>query len=109
MKSEEKDPGSRRVTFKKSDYEKFAKKLDEWSCSLSPEERALLTAVLDKGSQGIGKAGPGRVHTATTVSVKMESDFDLGQFIVELLLAFEGVTAEVSEDGPSWIQEGWRR
>lgn len=105
MDSKKKDPRSRRVTFKKADYEKFAKKLDKWSSSLSPEERALLIAVLDKGSEGIRKAGEGVVHTATTVSVNMERDFDLGQFIVELLLALEGVSAEVSEDGPSFVDE----
>jgi len=105
MKSKEKDPGTRRVTFKKGDYEKFAKKIDKWSSSLSPEERALLIAVLDKGSASIRKANEATVHTATTVSVKMESDFNLGQFIVELLLAIEGIVAEVSEDGPSFVDE----
>jgi len=105
MNSKQKGSSTRRVTFKKADYEKFAKKLDKWSSSLSPEERALLMAVLDKGSEGIRKAGDGRVHTATTVSIKMESNFDLGQFIVEFLLALEGVSAEVSEDGPSFVDE----
>ncbi len=105
MSSKKKESATRRVTFKKADYEKFAKKLDKWGTSLSPEERALLMAVLDKGSEGIRKSGEGTVHTATTVSVKMESDFNLGQFIVELLLALEGVSAEVSEDGPSFVDE----
>jgi hypothetical protein len=105
MNSKQKVPGTRRVTFKKGDYEKFAKKLDQWSSSLSPEEQALLIAVLDKGSESIRKADDATVHTATTVSIKMEADFDLGQFIVELLLALEGVSAEVTEDGPSFVDE----
>jgi hypothetical protein len=59
---------------------------------------------LDKGSIGIRTAGDETVHTTTTVSVEAR-EFDLGQFIVELLLALEGVSAEVDEDGPSWVQE----
>jgi hypothetical protein len=97
--------GTRRVTFKKADYKKFAKKLDEWGSTLSPEERALLIAVLDKGSTGIRKTGDAAVQTATTVSVNMASDFDFGQFIVRLLLALGGISAEVDEDGPSFVQE----
>jgi hydroxymethylglutaryl-CoA reductase len=77
--------------------------MEGWSTSLSPEERALLVAALNKGSQGIRKAGGGTVQTTT--SVKMEADFNLGQFIVELLLALEGVSAEVDEDGPTWVEE----
>jgi hypothetical protein len=105
MNSKKKGPATRRVTFKKADYQKFAKKMDQWSSSLSPEERALLVAVLDKGSASIRKAGDETVQTTMTVGVKMERDFDLGQFIVELLLALEGVTAEVDEDGPSFVDE----
>jgi hypothetical protein len=97
-------PGTRRVVFKKADYEKFAKKLEKWGSSLSPEERALLIAVLDKGSKGIRTAGDETIHTTTTVSVAA-MEFDLGQFVVELLLALEGVSAEVEEDGPSFVQE----
>jgi hypothetical protein len=103
MATKKKHPGTRRVTFKKADFERFAKKMEGWSTSLSPEERALLVAALNKGSQGIRKAGGGTVQTTT--SVKMEADFNLGQFIVELLLALEGVSAEVDEDGPTWVEE----
>jgi hypothetical protein len=99
-----KKPGTRRVTFKKADFERFAKKMEGWSTSsLSPEERALLVAALNKGSQGIRKAGGGTVQTTT--SIKMAEDFNLGQFIVELILALEGVSAEVDEDGPTWVEE----
>jgi hypothetical protein len=94
---------TRRVTFKKADFERFAKKMEGWSTSLPPEERALLVAALNKGSQGIRKAGGGTVQTTT--SVKMAEDFNLGQFIVELILALEGVSAEVDEDGPTWVEE----
>jgi hypothetical protein len=99
-----KTPG-RRVTFKKADFEKFAKKMEAFSSTLSPEERALLIASLDKVSTSVRKAGSRPVQTATTVSVKMEADFDLGQFIVELLLALEGIEAVVDEDGPSFVDE----
>ena len=105
MSSKDKEPGPRRVTFKKADYEKFAKKLDRWGASLSPEERALLIAVVDKGSKVVRTASNATVHTATTVSMEMERDFNLGQFIVEVLLALKGVSAEVDEDGPSFVQE----
>ena len=105
MSPKKKKPGTRRVVFKKADYEKFAEKIEKWSSSLPPEERALLIAVLDKGSNGIRTAGDATVHITTTVSVAAKEEFNLGQFIVELLLALEGVSAEVDEDGPSWIQE----
>jgi hypothetical protein len=105
MASKKKAPTTRRITFKKADYQKFAKKMDQWSSSLSPEERALLIAVLDKGSAGIRNSGDATVQTTMTVGVKMERDFDLGQFIVEVLLALEGITAEVDEDGPSFVDE----
>ena len=99
-----KNSGTRRVTFKKADFERFAKKMEGWSTSsLSPEERALLVAALNKGSQGIRKAGGGTVQTTT--SIKMAEDFNLGQFIIELILALEGVSAEVDEDGPTWVEE----
>lgn len=96
---------SRRVTFKKADFENFAKKLENWGSSLPPEERAILMVALNRGSRGIRAAGGGTVHTTTAVSMELASDFNLGQFIVELLLALEGVSAEVDEDGPSWVQE----
>lgn len=104
MKSKEKKPGTRRVEFKKADYEKFAGKLEKWSSTLSPEERALLIAVLEKGSSSIRTAGDETIHTTTTLSIAAR-EFDLGQFLVELLLAIQGISAEVEEDGPSWIQE----
>ena len=104
MTKKEKHPGTRRVTFTKADFERFAKKMEGWSTSLSPEERALLVAALNKGSQGIRKAGGGTVQTTTSVKMEAE-DFNLGQFIVELLLALEGVSAEVDEDGPTWVEE----
>lgn len=106
MESQKKDPGKRRVTFKKDDFEKFAAKLEKFGSTLSPEERGLLLAVLDKGSKTIRTAGDSTVHTTTTISVDMVArEFDLGQFIVELLLALKGVSVEVDEDGPSFVQE----
>jgi len=104
MSSKKEPTGKRRVVFKKGDYQKFAKKLEKWSYSLSPEERALLIAVLDKGSTSIRTSGDDTVHTTTTVSVAA-LEFDLGQFVVEILLALAGIEAEVDEDGPSFVQE----
>jgi hypothetical protein len=66
MATKKKHPGTRRVTFKKVDFERFAKKMEGWSTSLSPEERALLVAALNKGSQGIRKAGGGTVQTTSS-------------------------------------------
>jgi hypothetical protein len=100
-----KEAATRRLTFKKADYQKFAKKLDAWSSTLSPEERALLIAVLDKGAVDIRKAGDETIQTTTTVSMTMAREFNLGQFIVKLLLALKGVKAEVTEDGPSFVDE----
>ncbi|MDM0118029.1 hypothetical protein QTI66_38785 [Variovorax sp. J22R133] len=100
----EKKLGSRRIVFKKPDFEKFARKLAKWGDSLSPKERALLITVLDKGSHGVRAAGDDVVQTTTTIEVEA-ADFNLEQFLVELLLALEGVSAEVDEDGPSWVQE----
>ena len=97
---------TKRVVFKKSDFEKFAKKLGKFGDSLSPEERALLMVVLDKGGVSARSSGKDPIQTTSTVSVKMEvAEFDLGQFIVELLLALEGISAEVDDDGPSWVEE----
>jgi hypothetical protein len=92
------------VTFKKADFMKFASKMEEWGKTLPPEEQVLLIAVLDKGSRGIRAAGDDVIQTTTTVSIAA-AEFDLGQFLVELLLALKGITAEVEEDGPSWIEE----
>lgn len=97
-------PKPRRVVFKKADYQKFARKLESFSETLSPEERALLIAVLNKGSRTIRAASDDVVQTAITVGVAARN-FDLGQFIVKILLALQGIEAVVEEDGPSWVQE----
>ena len=97
-------PGLRSVTFKKADFDRFAAKVQKWGKSLSPEEQALLFTVLEKGSSGIRAAGEGVLQSTPTVRVAAE-EFNLGQLIVEILLALEGVSAEVDEDGPEWVQE----
>jgi hypothetical protein len=102
-----KKPGGRKpgkgkvITFSKPDFEKFARKMEKFSGSLSPAERALLMVVLDKGQRG----GKGTTSPVTTTVAMEASDFDIVQFLVELLLAIEGISAEVDEDGPSWVQE----
>src|SRR5215475_3686200 len=79
----------RRITFKKADYEKFSRKVEEWSKTLSPAEHALLLVVLERGSQGIRVAGDQAVHTTVDI---VPLEFDIGQFIVELLLAIQGIS-----------------
>ena len=104
MPSKKSSSTSRRVVFKKADFKRFADKIEKWGKTLPPEEQALLLAVIDKGSKGIRSAGDRPPHVTTSLNMEA-SDFDLGQFIVELLLALEGISAEVDEDGPSWVQE----
>lgn len=113
MESEKSTPSkgkhhSHRVVFTKHQYEAFAKKLDKWTAALPPEERAIMIAALDKGFNVVCTAtdkSDKNVYTATPIDLKMAADFNLGQFIVEVLLALEGVSAEVDEDGPSYVQE----
>lgn len=94
------------VVFERANYEQFAAKLHKFGKTLSPEERALLMVVLDKGSRSLQKADKDTIHTTSVVSsTTVAREFDLGQFIVELLLAIQGISAVVEEDGPSWIQE----
>jgi hypothetical protein len=104
-KATRKGSKDQRIQFKKADFERFAEKMGSWSESLSPKERALLIAVLDKGSRGIRAGADQTVQTTTTVSRDAEG-FDLGQFIVKLLLAIQGVYAEVDAEGDNaWINE----
>ncbi len=94
------------VVFERAAYEQFAAKLHKFGKSLTPEERALLMVVLDKGSRSLQKADKDTLHSTSVVSsTSVAREFDLGQFIVELLLAIQGISAVVEEDGPRWIQE----
>jgi hypothetical protein len=104
MTSGKKQIGSRRVTFHKDDFVQFAHKMKAWGKSLTPEEQALLITVIERGSQGILAAGDGVTQKTMALEVA-PAEFNLGQVIVEILLAIEGIVAEVGEDGPSWIQE----
>jgi hypothetical protein len=95
--------GGRRIRFKKADYQKFARKMEQWSSTLSGPERALLKVVVERGSQGIKAAGGDAVHTTVGITAM---EFDLGQFVVELLLAIQGISAEVDAEGDdAWVQE----
>jgi hypothetical protein len=96
---------SKRVVFTKHQYEAFAKKLNKWTGALPPEERAIMIAALDRGLNVVRRAGDKSEYTATPINLEMTREFNLGQFIVEVLLALEGVSAEVDEDGPSYVQE----
>jgi len=93
----------RRITFKKADYQKFSQKVEQWSKTLSPQEHALLLVVLERGSQGVRGAGDNAVHTTVNIAA---AEFDIGQFIVELLLAIQGISVEVDAEGEdAWVQE----
>jgi hypothetical protein len=97
---------SEHVVFERANYEQFATKLHKFGKTLTPEERALLMVVLDKGARSVQKADKDTVHSTSVVSsTTVAREFNLGQFIVEILLAIQGISAVVEEDGPSWIQE----
>jgi hypothetical protein len=77
---------SKRVVFTKHQYEAFAKKLNKWTGALPPEERAIMIAALDRGLNVVRRAGDKSEYTATPINLEMTREFNLGQFIVEVLL-----------------------